>query len=100
MSASVDAPVQSVELCRLVAEVEPAAVLAPKRLLRRVIKQDRKLTMIGLRVPHRKSYVIGRDALLNLVDRDELEIGAERELADTVLLLARPDTEELAALPR
>jgi hypothetical protein len=100
MSASVDVPLQSAELCRLVAEVEPAAVLAPARLLRRIIKQDRKLTMIGLRVPHRKSYVISRDALLNLVDRDELEIGAERELADTVLLLARPDTEELAALPR
>jgi len=100
MSASVDAPVQSAELCRLVAEVEPAAVLAPKRLLRRVIKQDRKLTMIGLRVPHRKSYVIGRDALLKLVDRDELELAPERELPETVLLLARPDAEELAALPR
>src|SRR5260370_12989518 len=96
MSASVDAPLQLAELCRLVEAAEPAALLVPPRLLRRAIKYDRKLTMIGLHIPHRKSYVIGREALLGLTDREELGVGPERALPETVLLLARPDAEELA----
>jgi hypothetical protein len=74
---------------------DPAALLVPPRLLRRVIKHDRKLTGIGLQVPHRKCYVIGRDALLTLVDRDQLGIEPNCDLPQTVLLLPRPDPERL-----
>src|SRR5205085_2830973 len=83
----------------LLAAADPAALLVPPRLLRRVIKHDRKITGLGLQVPHRKSYVIGRDALLALADRDELGLEPDRDLPPTVLLLARPEPEELAAWP-
>ena len=38
-----------------------------------VIKQDARLPGFGLRVPHRKSYIISRDDLLEIVDLDELD---------------------------
>src|SRR5438105_13627095 len=88
------------DLDRLLRAADPAALLAPPRVLRRVIKRDRNLTGIGLQVPHRKTYVIDRDALLGLADRAELGVEAEREVPPTVLLLARPEAEALAAAPR
>ncbi|HEU5433639.1 MAG TPA: hypothetical protein VFU81_18370, partial [Thermomicrobiales bacterium] len=48
--------------------------------------------------PHRKTYAIGADELLAIVDRDELGLAARAELPDQVILLARPDAENLAAL--
>lgn len=55
-----------------VQEVDPSALLVLPRLLRRVIKQDRHLRGFALRVPHRKSYVIAREALLQIAEPDEL----------------------------
>src|SRR5205807_4261223 len=81
-------------------EADLAALLVPPRALRRIIKRDRQLTGLGLQVPHRKSYVINRDALLELVDRRELAIDADRELPATLLLIARPDSADLASLSR
>src|SRR4051794_40123896 len=99
--ATLDAPpLDAAELGHRLAVADPAALLVPPRLLRRVIKHDRRLTGLGLQVPHRKSYVIGRDALLALADRDELGVEPDRELPPTVLLLARPEPEDLAAWPR
>src|SRR5262249_42659290 len=61
MSVS-DAPrLDLAELGRLLRAADPAALLVPARLLRRVIKRDRKLTGLGLQVPHHKSYVLGRE---------------------------------------
>src|SRR5438067_1515316 len=100
MSVVAEPTLDASELGRLLRAADPAALLVPSRLLRRVIKRDRKLAIVGLRVPHRKSYVIGRDALVALVDRDELPIEADRELPETVLLLERPEREDLAATPR
>jgi len=88
------------ELVQLLQAAEPAALLVPPRLLRRVIKHDRKLTSFGLQVPHHKSYVITRPALLELTTPAELGISADRTLPATVLLLAQPEAEALAALPR
>src|SRR5262245_65253622 len=100
MSAVAEPTLDAAELGRLLRAVDPAALLVPSRLLRRVIKRDRKLTIVGLRVPHRKSYVISRNALVALADPDELGIEPDRELPDTVLLLERPEPEDLAATPR
>src|SRR5438552_9313532 len=100
MSVVAEPILDASELGRLLRAADPAALLVPSRLLRRVIKRDRKLAIVGLRVPHRKSYVIGRDALVALVDRDELPIEADRDLPETVLLLERPEPEDLAATPR
>jgi hypothetical protein len=52
------------------------------------------LTGFGLRVPHRKSYVIDRDKLLAIVDRDELGVGKDYELPEMVILLPAADDED------
>src|SRR5262245_52362624 len=79
------------ELQRLLSAADPAALLVPPKLLRRVIKQDRHITGVGLQVPHRKTYVIGRDALLAIAERDELGLAAGRELPAELILLACPE---------
>ncbi len=84
------------ELERLVQRVEPAALLVPPRLLRRVIKQHRHIGGIGLRVPHRKGYVINRAALLDCVAPAELGLAPNAELPAHVFLLVRPDPARLA----
>ncbi len=86
------------ELEQAVRSADPAALLVPPRILRRVIKQDAGVSAIGLRVPHRKSYVISRDKLLTIVDRDELDLAADVRLSETVILLARPSAETLGTL--
>jgi hypothetical protein len=79
---------------------EPAALLVPPRILRRVIKKDRGLGGPGLQVPHRKGYVIGRDALLRIAGLDDLCVAPGRELPATLLLFPRPDARRLERLPR
>jgi hypothetical protein len=81
------------ELQRLVAQVEPAALLVPPRILRRVIKRDRGLAGPGLQVPHRKSYVVARDRLLCFATAEELGLEPGRELPPTLVLLPQPDRQ-------
>src|SRR5258708_39114249 len=100
MRAGVHAPLELAELRHLLETADAGAVLAPPRLLRRIIKRDRKLPGIGLQVPHRKAYVIDRAALFRLADEADLQLGPGRRLPETVTLIARPDVERLAALPR
>lgn len=88
------------ELEQILHQAEPAALLVPPRILRRVIKQDRHLGGLGLQVPHRKSYTLDRDALLRLADRSELGLAADRELPAVVLLFPLPDPARLAARSR
>ncbi len=57
MSDAVDAALELAELRHLLETADAGAVLAPPRVLRRIIKRDRKLPGIGLQVPHRKAYV-------------------------------------------
>ncbi len=78
--------------------VDPAVLVVAPRIVRRVIKQDAGVSGIGLRVPHRKTYVIARDKLLAIVDRVDLEIEIDAELPEHVILIARPSSEALAEL--
>ncbi len=78
---------------------DPAALLVPPRVLRRVIKRDAGLTGPGLQVPHRKSYVIGRDALLKIANRVDLGLRPDRDLPDTLFLFPLPDPAKLRAQP-
>src|SRR5260370_40447121 len=98
MAEPVESPLELAELSRLLTAVDAGVVLSPPRILRRVIKQDRRLTGIGLQVPHRKSYVISRDALFAIASREELELAPERGLPRTVILVNRPDAERIATL--
>jgi hypothetical protein len=84
------------ELEQLLVAVEPAALLVPPRILRRVIKRDRKTAGVGLQVPHRKCYVIACDRLLAIVERAELGLPPDGALPPVVFLLERPSPEHLA----
>jgi hypothetical protein len=92
---SLDVP----HLSRLVRGVDPTALLVPSRVLRRVIKRDRKIGGVSLLVPHRKTYVVQRDLLLRVADREELGLGAGEVLPDWVILLSQPEADRLAKLP-
>jgi hypothetical protein len=93
-------PLSPAELEEALRAADPRAFLVPPRILRRVIKQDARVSAIGLRVPHRKTYVIRREALLAIVDPDELDVHGEIELPERVILIARPTSEMLADLTR
>jgi hypothetical protein len=87
------------DLGRALRSVEPAALLVSQRLLRRVIRRDRKLGSFVLVVPHRKTYVVHRDTLLEIVDRGELGLWPAEELPERVILLDRPGADYLARQP-
>jgi len=61
-------------------------LLVDPRVLRRVIKRHRRLPGIGLDVPHAFSYAIGRAALLDIVEADELGRSASAIPEDVILL--------------
>ncbi len=98
MASRLDDSLTLTELEAALAAVDRAVVLAPPRILRRVIKQDRQIGGIGLKAPHRKTYVIDAARLLQIVDRDELGLPPHTPLAGAVILLARPDADYLASL--
>src|SRR5262249_17763867 len=93
MAESDTSPLTIGELEQALLATDPAALLVPPRILRRVIKHARRVPGIGLQVPHRKTFVIGREQLLALTERDELGLSPERNLPEQVLLLARPRSE-------
>jgi hypothetical protein len=99
MDATIVWGLTSDELASAVTAADPGAFLVPARILRRVIKQHRHIDDL-LRVPHRKSYVIGREALLQIVERSELGLDGGATLPEVVILLPRPEAEQLAAMTR
>src|SRR5262245_50351424 len=91
MAAAAPTPLTLTELGNILRAADPAALLVPPRILRRIIKADRAAPGIALQVPHRQNYVVDRDRLLELADREELGVPAERELPETLILLRRSD---------
>ncbi len=78
-------------------QADPAAILVSPRVLDRVIRQEHQLPNVLWRVPHRHCYVVDRHVLFRHVEQDELSLESDRLLPSTVLLLAQPSSEELAA---
>ena len=68
MASDIDQALDVAELARLLQAADPSVILLPPRTLKRVIKQDRDITGLGLQVPHRKTYVLSRDRLLDVLD--------------------------------
>jgi hypothetical protein len=98
-TAASQTPLGLAALQDAVRAVDPDALIVSPRIVRRVIKQHTGVSGIGLRVPHRKTYVIGREALLEIVDRIDLDLPPTAELPETVILIARPSGETMAELP-
>ena len=53
-----------VELEEAITAVDRSVLLVPSRILRRVIKQVTNISGMGLRVPHRKTFLVSRSQLL------------------------------------
>ncbi len=89
------------ELEQAVRAADPAVLFIEPRILRRVIKQDRRLAAIGFQVPHAHVYTIERERLLVIADRPELDLSPAAELPKYVILLPRPqDNDEVVELSR
>lgn len=79
-----------------------AAVLLDDRVVRRVIKQHRRLPGIGLQVPHARCYTLPRVELEALVRRDELGVDPATLPAHVAIFggardaLAAGDADELS----
>jgi hypothetical protein len=100
MAVDGDGPIGVDELERALRAADPGARLVPARVLRRLIRRERRLPPIGLQVPHRKSYAIaGREAVA-IVGPGELGLAIDEEPPANLVLIARPDPEDVAALPR
>src|SRR6516225_6490025 len=100
MSAELTPELTQQDLERRLKQAELAVLLVPPRILRRVSKRDRELTGPGLQVPHRQSYVIGREALLSVANRGELGLAQDQALPETVVLLPLPERARLEGRPR
>lgn len=87
------------ELDEALRAVDPAVLLLPPRILRRVIREDRRLRGLRLHVPHGLGYIVGRELFVNIVDRSELWIEVSRDLPDRLLLLPQPDGDTLENTP-
>jgi hypothetical protein len=94
-----EAGLDRAKLEAILRDADPAVVLVPQRILRRVIKRACSLGGLGLQVPHRKCFVGDRDVLLQIADRTELGVPAGRDLPGTLVLLAEMDPAAMAALP-
>jgi len=70
------------------------------RILRRIINQDRELPGVGWSVPHRKTYIISRERLLQYALAEELGTEPSASLPETVILIAQPDRDELVGTTR
>jgi hypothetical protein len=81
-----------------VRKADPTAFPVSQRVLKRVITQDLGLTGLGLNLPHRKSWILTAARAQQLVEPDELGLQTYETLSPYVLLLARPEDEELDRL--
>jgi hypothetical protein len=88
------------ELQRLLRDANEAAVLVAPRILERVVRDDLRLPPMHWGLPHGKSYVCGRHMLFRHAEQADLEVEPDRVLPDTVILLQRPEAEELSNLER
>lgn len=87
------------ELERAIGSADSSALLVPTRILRRVIRQHSGLPGWGVKLPHRKSFVIKRKPLLEIVEKEELGLQSSDALPETVILLPAPAPEELDEAP-
>ncbi len=79
---------------------DPRARLVSSRILRRVIKGQQKLGLIGFHRAHRKSLTVATATALKAVESRELDPLPGEALPDTLLLIEVPDSNDLQGLSR
>src|SRR5687767_13913446 len=88
------------DLQKVLRQADPAAVLVSARILELIIREDCRLPNMHWNVPHFKSYVCDRQVLFRHAEQADLELESDQLLPDTVLLIVRPDQEEMSNLER
>jgi hypothetical protein len=84
------------ELERLLKSVDPAVLLVPPRILRRMLRSCGTSAPVGFYVPHRKSFVCTAERLLAVAEPQELGLERGRPLPEAIILLPRPEPQALA----
>lgn len=80
--------------------LDPQAFPVSPRVLRRVLRGDLDLPSLWNRLPHAHSLVIRRERLNWLVATDELGAHPHERLPEQLLLLARPEEDQLQTFDR
>lgn len=68
------------------------------RVLRRVIRHELDLPGLMTRIPYREVYVVSADHLRQIVSPDELSPDSGGTLPERVLLLSRPEEDDLVSM--
>jgi hypothetical protein len=87
------------ELSRALRETDPAAVLVDPTALARVVQAECGLYWTVWSVPHAHCWVLDRNALLDHINRGDLQLPPDHDLTRGALLLARPSAAELDGPP-
>jgi hypothetical protein len=88
------------DLQKILQAADRGAVLVSPRILERVIREECRLPNMYWNIPHARSYVCDRQVLFRHAEQADLELEPDQLLPETVILLARPDLEELNNLER
>jgi hypothetical protein len=83
------------DLQKALRAADPAAVIVSPLILERVIREVSDLPTLAWSVPHLKCFVVDRRLLFRHAEQADLEVDPDQLLPDTVILLARPDADEL-----
>ena len=88
------------DLQKALRAIDPAAVLVSSRILERVVRDELQLPTMSWNIPHGKSYVCDRQVLFRHAEQADLELEPDQLLPDEVILLIRPDADEMSNLER
>ena len=80
---------------RAVRAAEPCAVMVAPWVLQKVIAGDRERGLFSL--PRAHAHVIARGRLMEIVEREELPVDGGIPECGTLILLARPEVDQLAS---
>ncbi|MFQ3649630.1 MAG: hypothetical protein SNJ75_04805 [Gemmataceae bacterium] len=88
-------------LQRILRQVDDKAVLVSSRILERVLREALQLPGLLWSVPHQKSFVCDRQTLFRHAEQADLDLPPDQPLLpDTVILLVRPEKEQLSNLEK
>ena len=83
------------EFEQAVRATDPDAFLVEPRIMRRVLRQDHNVGLLGRHAVGRGSYAVDGVRSLTFLDRDELGDPIRTDLPETLILIARPEPGEL-----
>ncbi len=92
--STVPAKITKEELTSILLAQDPAVVLLPVRIIRRVVWQSQSLNISGFQLLRCQSFMIDRETFLQYVHADELNGKKTEDLPNKLILLAEPEEEK------